>query len=129
MNAYINLYTGSPTDGGTDGTIVSSDAATPLTVRLDATSNESKTVTLAIRCESGYQTSGTTVISFDGTNKAKWQVCKTSDGTFTDTLTISDAIKQANVLFYAKASSSEDEDPSNDASVSIKGTTKIEAAE
>lgn len=129
MNAYINLYTDSPTDGGTDGTIVSSDATTPLTVELDATANQTKTVTLAIRCESGYQTNGNTVISFDGTNKAKWGICKTSDGTFSDSLTISDAIKQANVLFYVKAASSEDEDPSNDATVTIKVTTKIEASE
>lgn len=129
MNSYINIYTDSPTAGGTDGTAISTDGAStnPLTVELDATTNESKIVTCAVRCESGYKTKTDTTISFSGETKSKWGICTTADGTFADTLTITDTIEQKNILFYVKASSSIDEDPANDTSVTIKLATKIAA--
>lgn len=131
MNAYINLYMNNPTADGTDGTAISTDGTTtnPLTVTLDATQNEETTVTLAVRCEAGYETVQDTIISFDGTNKAKWSICRTSDGTFGDSITITDTIKQKNILFYVKATSSSDEDPSNDTSVTLKLSTKVGSSE
>lgn len=125
MNKYINLYTGTVTAGGTDGTAVADDA--PLSVELDATKDESKVVACAVRCEAGYQTVGDTVVTFDGTNKAKWSICDKADGTFADTLTLKD-VQQKNILFYVKATSAKEEDPTNDTTVSVKLTTKIGAA-
>ena len=131
MNAYINLYMNNPTANGTDGTAISTDGTTtnPLTDTLDATQNEETTVTLAVRCEAGYETVEDTIISFDGTNKAKWSICRTSDGTFGDSITITDTVKQKNILFYVKATSSSDEDPSNDTSVTLKLSTKVGSSE
>lgn len=131
MNAYINLYMDNPTADGTDGTAISTDSANtnPLTVTLDATSNETKTVTCAVRCEAGYKTVQDTVLSFDGTNKSKWSICRTETGTFSDTLTITDTVEQKNILFYVKATSSSDEDPSNDTSVTLKLSTKVGSSE
>ena len=129
MADYINLYTNNPTAGGTDGTAVSiGDTETnPISVSLDASKNESRVLPVAIRTDNGYKTDGDTTISFDGTSKDKWSLSATENGTFTDTLTISDSIGSTNKIFYVKASSSSDEKPSNDTSVNIKVTTKIAA--
>ena len=129
MADYINLYTNNPTAGGTDGTAVSiGDTETnPISVSLDASKNESRVLPVAIRTDNGYKTDGDTIISFDGTSKDKWSLSATENGTFTDTLTISDSIGSTNKIFYVKASSSSDEKPSNDTSVNIKVTTKVAA--
>ena len=130
MNAYINLYKDNPTADGTDGTVIATDssATSPLEFTLDATKNEEKTTAIAIRCESGYKTVADSILSFDGTNKAKWSICQTETGIFADTLTITDTVEQKNILFYVKATSSSDEDPSNDTSVTLKLSTKIGAS-
>lgn len=129
MADYINLYTNNPTAGGTDGTAVSTgDTETnPISVSLDASKNESRVLPVAIRTDNGYKTDGDTIISFEGTSKDKWSLSATENGTFTDTLTISDSIGSTNKIFYVKASSSSDEKPSNDTSVNIKVTTKVAA--
>lgn len=129
-NAYINVYQNNPTAGGTDGTAVSTGGAytAPITVSLDASQNETKTVKLAIRTEAGYTTSGNTVISDNGDTNDRWKLCMTENGTFADSITISSAITNANVIFYAKASSVDTESPSTDRSVSLQVQTVIAAA-
>ena len=126
--AYIDVYNGNPTAGGTDGNAVSTGGAqtNPVGVVLDASQSEEAVVTLALRCQSGYQTKGNTVISFTGTNAGYWSICDTENGTFASTLTISSVIGTTNTLFYVKASSSPQETPSVDTSVSIQVTTKVE---
>lgn len=128
-NAYINLYMNNPTAGGTDGTAISTDGTytSPLTVSLDAAINESKTVKLAVRTEAGYTTSGDTVISDTGDTNDRWKLCMTENGTFTDSITISNAITNANTVFYAKASSVDTELPSTDRSVSLRVMSVITA--
>lgn len=128
-NAYINLYMNNPTAGATDGTAISTDGTytSPLTVSLDASQNESKTVKLAIRTESGYTTTGDTVIRDNSDVNDRWKLCLTENGTFTDSITISNAITNANTIFYAKASSADTETPTTDRSVSLKVTAKISA--
>ena len=128
-NAYINVYQNNPTAGGTDGTAVSTGGAytAPITVSLDASQNESKTVKLAIRTESGYTTTGNTTISDSGDTNDRWKLCLTENGTFTDSITISSAITNANVIFYAKASSASTESPSTDRSVSLQVQAVIAA--
>lgn len=129
-NAYINLYKNNPTAGGTDGTAISTDGTytNPLTVSLNATINESKTVKLAVRTEAGYATVGDTVISDVGDTNDRWKLCLTENGTFTDSITISNVITNANTVFYAKASSVDTETPSTDRSVSLQVQTTITTA-
>lgn len=119
-NAYINLYKGNPTAGGTDGTIISLSGAmtSPIEFALDATQEQSKSMAVALRCESGYSTVGTTTISFIGTTAAKWSV-SSDNKTWSSTLAIEDAIGSTNTLFYVKATSSSDEAPGNDTSVML----------
>ena len=72
--AYIHMYTGA-TGGGTDGTLVSENTGlAPITTAvLNATNNEiGDPIKLALRCETGYNTSGNTTITPTGTSAAKW---------------------------------------------------------
>ena len=130
-NAYINLYTGTVTAGGTDGTAVSTgDTETsPVSVTLNATNAETAIVKCALRCETGYKTSGDTKITFTGTNAAKWQVAADNSyadataaaaATFASTLTISTAIDATNTVVWLKALSSADESPANDTGTDLK---------
>ena len=129
-NAYINIYKGNPTAGGTDGTVVSTGGAytAPISVTLDASQNESKTTKLAVRTETGYATTGSTTIADSGDTNDRWKLCQTEDGTFTDSITISSAITAVNTIFYAKASSASTESPSTDRSASLQVTATITAA-
>lgn len=126
-NAYINIYKNNPTAGGTDGTAVSTDGAysSPVTVTLDASQSESKKVKLAIRCETGYNTAGNTVISDNGDTNDRWKLCLTENGTYTDSITISSTIDDTNTIFYAQASSASTETPATDRTVSLRVATTI----
>ena len=128
-NAFINIYTGNPTEGGTDGTIISSGGTqtAPLVVTLDASTNEVKKTKLAIRCESGYQTTGNTVIQDNGDTNDRWKFSLTENGTFADSITIGGGIDTGNSIFYAQTSSSSLESPMRDTTVSIQVNTTIEA--
>lgn len=86
MANYYHLYVNNPTVGQTDGTIVSENGlmTSPISVTLDATKNEKKVIKCAIRCEEGYESTGTITIKpyyYDGSNYTdvggnidKWQV-------------------------------------------------------
>lgn len=126
-NAYINVYKGNPTAGGTDGTVVSTGGTytAPISVALNATENETKKVKLAIRCETGYTTVGDTTLADSGDTNDRWKLCLTENGTYTDSITISSAIDTTNTVFWAKASSASTENPGTDRSVSIAVTTTI----
>lgn len=126
-DAYINIYKNNPTAGGTDGTAVSTDGAytSPVTVTLDAAQSESKKVKLAIRCETGYNTSGNTVISDNGDTNDRWKLCLTENGTYTDSITIPSTIDDTNTIFYAQASSASTETPATDRMVSLRVATTI----
>lgn len=128
-NAYINVYQNNPTAGGTDGTAVSTDGSytAPITVSLDAAQSESKKVKLAIRTEPGYTTSGNTTIADSGDTNDRWKLCLTENGTYTDSITISTPITNANTIFYAQASSASTEDPQTDRSVSLSVSATIAA--
>ena len=128
-NAYINVYKNNPTVGGTDGTAVSTGGTytDPITVSLNASSSESKKIKLAIRCESGYETTGNTVISDSGDTNDRWKLCLTENGTYTDSITISSVIDATNTIFWAQASSASTETPSTDRSVSLQVTATITA--
>ena len=128
-NPYINVYMNNPTAGGTDGTAVSIDGdnTAPITFTLDASQNESKTQTLAIRTGTGYTTSGDTVISDSGDTNDRWKL--SLDGTtWSDSITITTAITATNTIFYVKASAADTESPQTDRSVKINVQATITAA-
>ncbi len=128
-NAYINVYKNNPTVGLQDGTCVSTGGTytEPISVTLNASTNESKKVKLAIRCESGYKTVGDTTITDSGDSDDRWKLCTTENGTYADSITISTAIGTTNTIFWAQASSSSVETPSTDRSVSLQVTATITA--
>lgn len=135
-NEYINIYKGTVTKGAQDGTLVSqNDIQTdPLEVELDATNNEVKYIKCAIRTQSGYKSSRTS-ISFVGQTRDKWQIAKDENfkdaedakknGAFKSTLVIADEVNDTNTIFWVKVSSSNDERPRRDISVSFKIDTYI----
>lgn len=127
MNSYINYYTNSPTPGGTDGTAVSQDGAQtqPITMTLDASGVATMTQAVALRCQSGFETSGAVNISFTGTNAGKWSISENSAGPFSPSLTLSTKVGATNVVFYTRAFAAPTEPPQNDTSVSIVTTAKI----
>ena len=127
-NQYINLYKNDPTAGQTDGSAISTDGTqlNPLEVSLDATTEESKKVKLAVRTESLYTASGDVTINDYNDTNDRWKFSLTENGTFSDMLTISD-VSSINSIFYAQASSSSLESPSRDTSVKIQVKAKIAA--
>lgn len=134
MANLIHMYKGSVTSGGTDGTQVSEgDGSNPLTIGpLNATNNEeSAAVKIALRCDSGYATSGNTIITPTGTSKNMWALASDNNGsagafgTYGTALTISDSISNTNKVFWVKAKSVDTENPSNDVSVNLVINTLI----
>lgn len=120
--ALIKMYKGTVTAGGTDGVEVSAagNYSSPIQFTLDATTNEAKTVALALRCDSGYVTTGTVTISEEGDTHNRVGLCWTENGTFGNSLTTEDAIGATNTLFYVRASSASSETPQVDRSISLR---------
>ena len=128
-NAFINIYTGNPTGGLSDGTIISTDGTqtAPLVITLDAAQNEVKKQKLAIRCEAGYNAMSGTIIQDNNDIDDRWKFSLAENGTYTDSITIADGIDTGNTIFWAQASSSSLESPTRDTSVSIRVNATIEA--
>lgn len=130
-NEYINIYTGTVTDGGKDGDLVSQNQlqTSPVTVSLDAKKNEVKYILCAVRTQKGYK-STKTAISFVGQTRTKWRIAldagfkddkeAKAKGLFKNSLLITNDITDTNTLFWLEISSSDDEKPKKDVSVSIR---------
>lgn len=118
-NQYINIYKNNPTAGGLDGTTVSTDGmwTAPISFVLDASQNESQTLKLGIRTESGY-VGMSVVISDQNDTNDRLKLCLTENGTFADSLSIG-SVSDVNTIFYAKATSSSVENPQTDRSASF----------
>ena len=146
---YIKLYGGEVTSGGTDGTAISENMTqeNPLAMSLNAKVAEAKAVKVALRCETGFQTSGDVTVSawrYDGENyvptggnidkfrfapdagyasaeialaNANWQT----------SLTISDTIGATNHVFWVKVMSDTTQTPQKDTAVSIHAAGVVEA--
>ena len=137
--AYINIYTGNPNAGGTDGTLISygGSQTSPLAVTLDKTKSEATVVKCAVRCDTGYALSGDLKLSLSGATASKWKLSP-DDKTFTDTDKVlastnwSDFISlkgigNTNTVFWVKVSCSPDEAVARDTSVSIVATGVVES--
>ena len=134
--AYIHLYQGSGiASGDTSGVQISENTGiSPLIVTLNATSNEvSSPIKLGIRCDSGYKTTGDTVITPTGISYDKWALAPDNSGSagtfgaYGDPLTITSVIDATNTLFYVKAKATSNETPINDSSTDLVTTATIEA--
>lgn len=126
-NQFLNIYKNNPTAGETDGTAVSTDGTftSPLDFTLDASQNESAVQKCAIRSESGYSADNVTITDKNDTND-RLSFCETAGGSFADSVTF-DEVGAVNQIFYVKASSSDDENPTTDKSVSLKVIGTIRA--
>lgn len=135
--AYIHLYQGTPTSGGTDGTQVSEAGAqtAPVAFTLNATNNQVGTaLKAAIRCDSLYQTTSgvNTTITPTGTTAAKWRLAPDSAGSpgtwaaYGAALTITTQIVATNTIFWIEAEATSDEAPTNDTTVSLQIVGQIE---
>lgn len=130
--AKIHFYMNNPTAGDTDGTEISNNTnVLPLTLTLDASKEESKAAKCAICCDSCYSISGGVSIYSSGDNSAKWQFAL--DNNFADSNTaltfatwqdsiVAENVGSANVIFWARASSTSLESPQNDRTVKINGS-------
>ena len=128
-----------PTAGTTDGTEISNNTnVLPLTLTLDASQEQTGVAKCAIRCDSGYSISGGASIYGSGDNSAKWQFALDNDyadsdtaltfATWSDSI-VADSVGAANVIFWAKATSSSLESPQNDRTVKINGAGLVVVAE
>lgn len=128
--AHHAIYINNPTAGTTDGTKISSGTGTqPLKATLDATQSETAIIKCAVRCDSGYKIESDTTIFFIGDTADKWQVAEDNDY---DNATIAgqmcewqseitlESVTSVNKVFWVKVSSSSDENPANDDSVTIQ---------
>ena len=127
---YLNLYMNNPTADGTDGTAISLDGTqlSPLSVSLDASTNETKKVKLAVRTEKGYVATGNVTISDNNDSGDHWKFSLTENGTYSDQIIISSGVGSVNTIFYAQVSSSDTENPARDTSVSIKLKAVVDQA-
>ena len=129
MAELLHIYMNNPTEGGKDGTEVSSGTElAPISVLLDAGKGEQKAVKCAARCESGFHIDGTLTVKFVGDHADKWKVAMDHNYTTDTVLTVADwkdeialsDVGTVNVIFWVKAMSSSDEQPQSDVSVDLQ---------
>ena len=129
MAELLHIYMNNPTEGGKDGTEVSSGTElAPISVLLDAGKGEQKAVKCAVRCESGFHIDGTLTVKFVGDRADKWKVAMDHNYTTDTVLTAADwkdeialsGVGTVNVIFWVKATSSSDEQPQSDVSVDLQ---------
>ena len=122
MAELLHIYMNNPTEGGKDGTEVSSGTElAPISVLLDAGKGEQKAVKCAVRCESGFHIDGELTIKFVGDHADKWKAA--TDNKYTaewkDVISLQN-VRDTNTVFWVKALSSADEPPQQDTSVDIQ---------
>ena len=129
MAELLHIYMNNPTEGGKDGTEVSSGTElSPISVLLDAGKGEQKVVKCAVRCESGFHIDGALTIKFVGDHADKWKAAMDHNYTTDTVLTVADwkdeialsGVGTVNVIFWVKAMSSSDEQPQSDVSVDLQ---------
>ena len=129
MAELLHIYMNNPTEGGKDGTEVSSSTElAPISVLLDAGKGEQKAVKCAVRCESGFHIDGALTIKFVGDHTDKWKVALDNGYTaetaldsaeWKDIIVLSN-VADRNMIFWVKALSTADEKPQQDSSADIQ---------
>lgn len=131
--AYLHMYEGTVTAGGTDGTQVSEGGTqtSPITFTLNATNNQvGASTAVALRCDVNYQTTAgvNTTVTPTGTTAAKWRLSLdgVTWGAYGAALTITAQIVATNALLYVEAEATSDEAPTNDTAVSLQVQAQVE---
>ena len=129
MAELLHIYMNNPTEGGKDGTEVSSGTElAPISVLLDAGKGEQKVVKCAVRCESGFHIDGALTVKFVGDHADKWKVASNNGYTvetalesteWKDVISLQN-VRDTNTVFWVKAISTADEKPQQDTSVDIQ---------
>ena len=127
---HLRLITNNPTQGGTDGTVTPIPAATiPINAIVNTGTANHSLVKVALRCDEGYMTTGDWEVSFIGTTANNWSVADgafypteelAETATYTDSLTLSDVIRNTNRVLWLKASTDGVESNVVDTSVSLR---------
>lgn len=139
MATNIKIYTGKVTSGGTDGTAVSEGTElAPITGTLvvDSSNGASTAIKCAIRCDSGYTTSGNTLLKtmtesngthtdYSGTNvqlaadnSYADAAAALSGATWVNSLTLT-GVGATNKIFWVKMAAAAGTSIANDASIDI----------
>lgn len=111
----VLLLNGSPTQGGTDGTLVT--GGNPVTPDLLTTGNDAETtpLKLAVRTNVGYERTGPSAITPQGANASKWALAADSNGSpgawgaWGAALLLSPTLRATNQIFWIKARVTSDE--------------------
>lgn len=128
MEGTIELLIDNPTAGGTDGTPVSqSTQSYPVNVIINAAESNYAIIKAALRCTSGFKSSGDVQISFSGGTTRFWGVAADDSyvdaeaaayATYSSTLTLQD-IGDTNHVIWFKVSTDGTESSVVDTSVKI----------
>lgn len=125
----LELIMTNPTKGGTDGQVVSeSTQQFPISVIVNTKYANHTIVKMALRCTSGHQTTGVTLLSFSGATASMWAVAPDDDyideeaaeeATYVDAMQITDVIGDTNYILWFKVSTDGEEDAMVDTSVVV----------
>lgn len=150
MSSLLKIYTGDVTSGAKNGTEVSSEhtMTNPIVALLDSSQSETQCIKCAIRCDTGYETSGATILCFMYWNGTEYQATGgaidkfqialdngytdgnvEANATWASSVNINNKIGDTNVLFWVKISSSPDETPAKDNTIALTAKGIIVAAE
>jgi len=133
---YLHLYQGSPTVGLTDGVAVSEGThLSPVTTAYLNASNPDTGVAqkLALRCDAGYLTNGSTLVTLPGANATDWQLAPDNAGApgvwqgWGASLTIAASIGATNTILWAQARSQLADVPQSDITVAINFAANVQS--
>lgn len=127
---HLRLIMNNPTQGDKDGTVTPIPTTTiPINAIVNTGEANHSFVKVALRCDDDYMTTGEWEVSFIGTTAARWSVADgalypteelAETATYTDSLTLSDVIRNTNRVLWLKASTDGVEGNVVDASVSLR---------
>ena len=125
MNTLIKLYqnaTANQQDG--DEVSISKTFTAPIQMKLNAAINATKTIPLAVRTATGYQTVNDVVISVVDDTNNHFSLCTSQNGTFSTSITMS-GITDTNKIFYLKGTSTDSDYPVVERTPAVKVTAAI----
>lgn len=139
----IHIYTDMPTAGGSDGTQIDSTvqgSTGSMTVKLNSSIPETKTIKMAVRTDVGYYIDGDCALSLSGANADKWAVMVNheydtlssvdeyiSSGGWSSSASLS-GVDATNSIFWLKAISNRNEQPSLSGDVGFTASGLVAAS-
>ena len=146
MANLMKIYINNPTADGTDGTAASEGGVqtNPIAADLAVTDTDAAEVAVkcALRCDSGYKTTGNTTLKFvnslgndytsDNYKLAKDDsyangAAAIAGATWSDTLAYTESLGATNTIFWVKLKAAAGTAPTNDTSISLKHEETVES--